>query len=75
MRSTGFDDEHPAGEIIDQDPQAGEMVEMGTTINLVVSNGPQTSQMLDLQKPDGGASQRGLERLGTQLGYRDPGRI
>ena len=44
-----FDDEHPAGEIIDQDPQAGEMVEMGTTINLVVSNGPQTSQMLDLQ--------------------------
>ncbi len=44
-----FDDERPAGEIIDQDPQAGEMVEMGTTINLVVSNGPQTSQMLDLQ--------------------------
>ena len=43
-----FNDEHPAGEIIDQDPTEGTQVKSGTEINLIISSGPMTDEMLDL---------------------------
>ncbi len=43
-----FHDKYAPGEIISQDPEAHEQVEPGTVVKLVISNGPQTGQMLDL---------------------------
>ena len=35
-----YSSEYPAGEVIDQNPAAGTMVDMGSTVNLEVSKGP-----------------------------------
>lgn len=43
-----FSDKFEAGEIISQDPDARQMVEEGTEVRFVISNGPQTGLMLDL---------------------------
>lgn len=43
-----FHDEHPAGEVIFQEPEAHEMVPEGTQVKLVISLGAQTDEMLDL---------------------------
>ena len=43
-----YSDEYEAGEVIAQDPDAGTQVPEGSTVKLVISNGPQTGQMADL---------------------------
>lgn len=41
-------DTYAEGEIIDQDPEAREMVDAGTTVTFVISMGPQTDEMRDV---------------------------
>ncbi len=43
-----YSDEYEAGEVMAQDPDAGTQVPEGSTVKLVISNGPQTGQMADL---------------------------
>ncbi len=43
-----FNEEHPAGEIIDQTPAKDTQVKTGTEVKLVISSGPMTDEMLDL---------------------------
>ena len=38
-----YSDDHPVNQVIDQNPAAGEEVEPGTTVNLMVSQGPDPS--------------------------------
>ena len=40
VKKQTFDDYHPAGEIIDQNPKYGEMVSPGTSVEVTVSQGP-----------------------------------
>ena len=46
--ATEFSDEYAEGEIISQDPAAGEMAEKGSTINVVVSGGRESIDMPDV---------------------------
>lgn len=67
-----FDDKYAAGEIISQDPEAHEQVKAGTVVKLVISNGPQTGQMLDLvNRTEEKAEEalRGLSELGLTLRF------
>ncbi len=43
-----YSNEHEAGKIVSQDPVARTQVPEGSTVKLVISNGPQTGQMGDL---------------------------
>ncbi len=67
-----FNDKYAAGEIISQDPKAHEQVKAGTQVKLVISNGPQTGQMLDLvNRTEEKAEEalRGLSDLGLTLRF------
>lgn len=50
--SKQYSEEYKAGQIISQSPKAGEIVEIGTTIEVVVSLGPSTTEMPDLTSFD-----------------------
>ncbi len=46
--STEYSDEYREGEIISQDPEEGQTVEKGSTINVVVSGGKEYLEMIDV---------------------------
>ncbi len=46
--STEFSDEYAEGEVMSQDPAAGDLVEKGASINVVVSGGKETVEMPDV---------------------------
>ena len=46
--STEYSDEYREGEIISQDPEEGQTVENGSTINVVVSGGKEYLEMIDV---------------------------
>lgn len=47
--SKEYSEEYYAGQIINQSPKAGEVVEIGTTVEVVVSLGPSTTNMIDVR--------------------------
>ncbi len=48
-RIEDFNDEFPQGHVFDQDPDAGETRESGSTVTIFVSRGPQTFAMPDVR--------------------------
>lgn len=67
-----FHDKYAPGEIISQTPKAHEQVKPGTVVKLVISNGPQTGQMLDLVNRTEEKAEdalRGLSELGLTLRF------
>ena len=69
-------EQEPAGEVISTDPGAGEEVDEGTTVDLVVSSGPETFQVPDwigdqLRVAKNEAQDRGLELKVTQVQTED----
>lgn len=61
-----FSDDYPAGQIIEQDPKAHEVVPQGSVVHLVISNGPQTGQMLYLVNQPVDQAKNALESM-TEL--------
>ena len=48
VSSKQYSEEYAKGQIISQSPKAGEVIEIGTTIEVVVSLGPSTSSMISV---------------------------
>jgi serine/threonine-protein kinase len=64
------DDAAPVGQVIDQSPLAGVEVAPGTTINLVVSNGPEELAMPDLIRSTDDDATRILSDLDLEVQVR-----
>ena len=62
--SKQYSEEYSAGQIISQSPKAGEIVEVGTTVEVVVSLGPSTTEMPDLRGFDRDSSLLVLLKMG-----------
>ncbi len=62
--SKQYSEEYLAGQIISQTPKAGEIVEIGTTVEVVVSLGPSTTEMPDLRGLDRNSSLLALLKMG-----------
>ncbi len=56
--------ERPEGQVIGQDPSAGEEIEEGSTVTLVVSSGPGEASIPPLRGQPANAATKQLEELG-----------
>ncbi len=62
--SKQYSEEYAAGQILSQSPKAGEIVEVGTTVEIVVSLGPSTTTMIDLKNHDENSALIALYKAG-----------
>jgi serine/threonine-protein kinase len=77
-RSDQFDDQTPAGFVIEQDPNADPRAERGDDVDLVVSQGPEISQVAvpSLLGMKIGDARQALARLGLEADADEfPGRF
>ncbi len=62
------DSDLPDGTVISQDPEAGEEVETGTSVNLVVSRAAENTEVPDVRGLSQSAAKEKLEENGFELG-------
>ena len=62
-----FDPTRPIGEVISSDPPGGQPVQPGTTVNLVVSKGPQTASVPDERTKDVASAKADLIAKGFKV--------
>ena len=67
------DDTVEIGKVISQDPAAGEKRDKGTTVNLMVSQGPDTVAVPDLYKLSPEDAAKKAEELGFKIAERESG--
>lgn len=63
--SKQYSDDFPAGQIISQTPKAGESIDMGTTVEVVVSLGSSSFNMIDVRGLDRDAALLALVKAGV----------
>lgn len=63
-----YSDERPAGEVIDQTPSSGQMIPIGSTVDLVVNRGRETVSVIDVTGMTLERARSLLEAEGLTLG-------